>query len=246
MEKPVMIEMYLLADPSKRFYICDLDSGPFADPLEIYSSSAYDPHNVNDKGCFAYGGDIYPETLIESYSMGIFPWYPYREIFDVYWYCPKERYVIYPEKIHVGHSLRNLMNKHSYRLTVNEAFEEVMNHCRTVNKRHEHEDAWLGEDLIKSFITLKDKGYAKSVELWDGDTLIGGFYGFWKNGVFQGDSMFSLRPSASQIALVMLCRKGEIDGEKLKFIDTQYETETFKRLGGEYITYKSYRKSLEG
>lgn len=87
-------------------------------------------------------------------------------------------------------------------------------------------------------------GYAKSIEVWEGEELIGGFYGFFYKGVFEGDSMFSLKPSASQIGLINLCHNPFIDGEKIKLIDTQFETATFKRLGGEYITYEKYREIM--
>ena len=235
---------YFKFDPTKQFVVCDMDDDrDFLDPLDLFDESR-DPHKVNEEGLYAIGGEITPKTLFESYKWGIFPWYPYKSHGDVSWYCPENRFVIFPDKIHVSHSLRTLLNKGRYRVTYNKAFEEVIHNCRTVDERDEEDGAWLSDQVEKSFIQLHKMGYGKSVEVWEGDELIGGFYGFLYNGIFEGDSMFSFRPSASQIGLVELCRNPEIDGQKIKLIDTQFETPTFKRLGGEYITYEKYREIM--
>lgn len=244
MEK-LIISIFPLAEPMKSFLACDIDEGrDFVDPFELWQMEDYDPYGMNDLGCVAYGGNLEPGTLLKAYKWGIFPWYDFKSE-EKFWYCPSERYVIFPDKIHVGHSLRNLMNKTDYRLTINKAFEQVIRNCSIVNNRNEHEGAWLGEEIIEKFLEFNKWGYAKSVELWEKDHLVGGFYGVWINGVFQGDSMFSLRPSASQIALVKFCRVGEIDGKPVKFIDTQYKTQMFEHLGGQYISYKDFRNALE-
>lgn len=114
-----------------------------------------------------------------------------------------------------------------------------------VNNRDDSQYSWLGETIESLFIELYENGYAKSVEVWEGEELVGGFYGFWQNGIFQGESMFSLRPSASQIGLVLLCKNQKIEGNKIKIIDTQFETPTFQRLGAEYISYEKYREIME-
>lgn len=241
-----LIWAYPFSDPEKIFMICDLNEGrTFEDPLTLFSIPECDMHNVNEQGLYAIGGNIDIETLIKSYKWGIFPWFPYKESEEADWYCPRQRYVIFPEKIHVSHSLRNLLNKDKYFITINQAFRDVIHNCRMVDGRDDHEQAWLGEKIESLFIKLHELGYAKSVEVWEGENLVGGFYGFWYKGVFQGDSMFSLRPSASQIGLILLCRFGSIEARKIKFIDTQFETPTFKRLGGEYISYQQYRSLMD-
>lgn len=237
---------YALNEPEKTYLICNVDLGfTFADPLILFSHPFYDIHNANEKGFYATGGKLDVETLVKAYRWGIFPWYPYKEYSDIAWYCPRDRFVIFPETIHVGHSLRNLLNKNKYRITINQRFQEVIHNCRTVNERDDNDFAWLGGESERAYIKLYEEGYCKSIEVWEGDELAGGFYGVWMNGVFNGESMFSFKPSASQIGLVMLCRKGEIDGEKIKMIDTQFETPTFKHLGGKYISYQEYRKIMD-
>ena len=235
-----------LDDETKKFMVCDMwDDRDFLDPLIFFHQPGRDPYKVNSEGIFAIGGKITPEKLIESYKWGIFPWFAYRLNEEVYWYCPENRFVIFPDKFHIGHSLRNLLNKKRYHITINKAFEEVIHHCRKVNDRDENVGAWLSDEIETSFLELHKRGYAKSVEVWEVDELIGGFYGFFYKGVFEGDSMFSLKPSASQVGLAELCRNPYIDGIKIEIIDTQFESPTFKRLGGEYISYEKYRDIME-
>lgn len=241
-----LIYAYQLDDPDKKYIVCDLEGGnTFADPLTLFSMPDYDIHNINEQGLYAIGGELDIDSLVKSYSWGIFPWFPYKECEEAYWYCPRSRYVIFPEKIHVSHSLRTLLNKDKYFITINQAFREVIHNCRMVDGRDKHDQAWLGDTIERLFVELHERGYAKSVEVWEGNELVGGFYGFWHNRVFQGDSMFSLRPSASQIGLILLCRHQSIEAKKIKFIDTQFETPTFKRLGGEYISYQKYREIMD-
>lgn len=241
-----LINAYPPDNPTKEFLVCDVDEGRlFLDPLQMFSNFAHDPFKVNTEGLFAVGGEINPSTLLASYKWGIFPWYAYKIYNEVLWYCPEQRFVIFPEKIHIGHSMKSLLNKNKFQITINQAFEEVINNCRHVNHRDEHDCAWLNDSIEESFIQLHKMGYAKSVEVWENGTLIGGFYGFFYKGVFEGDSMFSLRPSASKIGLILLCKNPYIDGVKIKIIDTQFETPNFKHLGGEYISYQHYRDIMD-
>ena len=241
-----VVFIYTLSDPGKLFMVCNMDeSEDFMDPLILFSQPEYDIYNVNKEGLYAIGGNVSVDLLLKSYKWGIFPWFPFRDSENPQWYCPRQRFVIFPEKIHIGHSLRNLLNKNKYHITINREFRKVIHYCRKVNERDENEMAWLGDSIEKLFIELHELGYAKSVELWEEDNLVGGFYGFWNKGVFQGESMFSLRPSASQIALILFCRDNKVEGKKIKFIDTQFETPTFKKLGGEYISYEDYRDLLD-
>ena len=240
-----LICAYSLGEPDKTFIVCDLnDNRDFLDPLILFKQPLFDPHRMNKEGLYAIGGEITPQSLETAYKWGIFPWFAYKFCEEVYWYCPEERFVIFPEKFHASHSLRNLMNKKRYQITVNKAFEQVIHNCRHVNKRDDDESAWLSDEIENCFIELNKKGFAKSIEVWEGEELIGGFYGFFYKGMFEGDSMFSLKPSASQIGLLELCRNPYIDGVKIKLIDTQFETPTFKRLGGEYISYQKYREIM--
>ena len=242
----VLVKVYCEEDPEEHIIICDMDRGrDFAPPHLLFAHPEYVDSERNQHGLIAMGGRITIDMLLKSYRWGIFPWYDFREK-TPRWYCPRQRYVIFPERVHVSHSMRNLFNKNKYRVTIDEAFDRVIEECSRVSDRHLQPGAWLGEELIEKFKILNKLGVSKSVEVWEGDELVGGFYGFWHNGVLQGDSMFSLAPSASKYGLIWLCRHPFIDGEKIKFIDTQYETENFKSMGGEYISYEEYMKIKDG
>ncbi|MDO4462061.1 MAG: leucyl/phenylalanyl-tRNA--protein transferase [Bacteroidia bacterium] len=187
-------------------------------------------------GIIAIGGDLSPDRLLVAYTNGIFPWTDIKADMH-HWYCPMERFVIFPSEIHVSHSMRNLFNKGEYQVTIDVDFASVIRHCS--EPRIHEEGAWLGEEMIQSFTKLHEMGYAHSVEVWDKDEkLVGGLYGLWVNSCFIGESMFSLVPSGSKIALICLAWHMEKIGGK--FIDCQMETPHLKSMGGRYISYDEY------
>ena len=193
---------------------------------------------VNEQGLFAAGGDLSPERLKNAYSSGIFPWFPFRSKI-LQWYCPQDRFVIFPEKIHVSHSMRTLMNSGIYKCSVNEAFADVIYNCARAQDRDRGAYAWLGPQMMNAYVELHNLSLASSVEVWHDDVLVGGLYGVTVNGCFMGESMFSLQPSASKMALIHLART-----LKPKFIDCQFETPHLLSMGGEHITYSEYMKIL--
>jgi leucyl/phenylalanyl-tRNA--protein transferase len=134
--------------------------------------------------------------------------------------------------------MRNLMNKRKLRCTVNEAFADVISGCAATDGRIDEDNAWLGPELLDTWMQLHDEGMAKSVEVWDGDELVGGLYGFVCGRAFIGDSMFSLIPSASKLALIHLARHIQSQGGGI--IDCQLETPHLKSMGAEYISYEQY------
>lgn len=196
-----------------------------------------DPRYGNEDGFYAVGGEVTAEMLIKAYPMGIFPYFAFREE-PIIWWAPQKRFVIFSNEVHVSHSMRNLINKRRYRCTVNQAFPDVIAGCACTDQRIEEYNAWLGPDLIDTWMDLNEEGYAKSVEVWDGDILVGGLYGFVCGRVFIGDSMFSLVPSASKLALIHLARHMQIQGGGL--IDCQLETPHLKSMGARYISYEEY------
>ena len=196
-----------------------------------------DPHLGEDDGLFAVGGDLSVDRLLLAYSNGIFPWYSFRDQPQILWYCPMKRFVIFPDKIHISHSMRTLLNKDEYSVSINNDFDGVINNCSKL--RYNEEGAWLGKDMIKAYTELYRQGFAASVEVWDKEgKLVGGLYGVSIGPAFFGESMFSLVPSASKIALIFLAKYFQQCGGKL--IDCQFETPHLKSMGGEYISYDEY------
>lgn len=198
-----------------------------------------DPRLGEEDGLLAVGGDLSVERLLLAYSNGIFPWYSFRDG-EKLWYCPMRRFVIFPNEIHISHSMRTLLNKGKYTVSVSKAFEDVIQQCS--QQRIDEPGAWLGEEMIKAYTELHRLHFAESIEVWEGDKLVGGLYGVCIHGCFFGESMFSLVPSASKIALIALANFMLESGGK--FIDCQFETPHLKSMGGHFIDYEEYMEIM--
>ena len=199
-----------------------------------------DPRFGEEDGLFAVGGDLSVDRLLLAYNYGIFPWYSFRDYDEPHWYCPMKRFVIFPNEIHISHSMRTLIKKQRYKVTFNRDFEGVINNCSRL--RFEEDGAWLGEEMIKAYTELHRQNLAASVEVWDKDKLVGGLYGVTIGRVVIGESMFSLVPSASKLALISLAQALEKGGGRM--IDCQLETPHLKSMGGRYISYDEYLNIL--
>ena len=199
-----------------------------------------DPRLADEDGCLAVGGDLSIDRLLLAYQHGIFPWFSFRDNEEPVWYCPHERFVIFPDEIHISHSMRTLLNKKKYTFTLNEDFEGVIPNCSKL--RYEEEGAWLGEDIIKAYTELHRQGFAASVEVWEEERLVGGLYGVNIGSAFFGESMFSLVPSGSKLALIHLAKTmQELNGS---IIDCQLKTAHLESMGGRYISYEEYMKLI--
>lgn len=207
------------------------------------SLSFPDPRLADDDGCLAVGGDLSVDRLLLAYSNGIFPWYSFRINKEPVWFCPHQRFVIFPEEIHISHSMRTLMNKGLYNVTFNNDFEGVIHACSESQGRIKDRGAWLGSDIIRAYTELHRQGFAASVEVWDADNrLVGGLYGVCIGRSFFGESMFSLVPNGSKLALIHLAQLYARHGGRL--IDCQLETPHLRSMGGRYISYEEYMQII--
>ena len=201
-----------------------------------------DPHLGEDDGLVAVGGDLSVDRLLLAYSYGYFPWYSFRNHREPLWFCPLQRFVIFPSEIHVSHSMQQLLKKHELVPTFNQDFEGVIRGCATAQNRNQEDGAWLGPDIIEAYTELHRQGFAVSVEVWQGEQLVGGLYGVHLGKAFFGESMFSLVPSASKLALIHLARTFEALGGSL--IDCQFETPHLRSMGARYIPYEEYLRLI--
>lgn len=202
-----------------------------------------DPHLGEEDGLLAVGGDLSEERLLLAYSYGIFPWFSFRDWPYPAWHCPLQRFVIFPDEIHISHSMRTLMNKRVYKVTFNRDFDGVIEGCCKVDDRYHQKGAWLGEEMITAYRHLNRQGYASSVEVWDArGELVGGLYGVVMGPCFIGESMFSMVPNASKLALISLAQVMSRIGGKM--IDCQLETPHLKSMGGRFISYDEYLEIL--
>ena len=199
-----------------------------------------DPHLADDDGCLAVGGDLSADRLLLAYSNGIFPWFSFRDNDEPVWYCPHERFVIFPNEIHISHSMRTLLRKNRYQFSINRDFEGVIRNCSRL--RIEEKGAWLGDDMINAFTELHRQQFAASVEVWEDRRLVGGLYGVNIGNAFFGESMFSLVPNGSKLALIFLATTFAEMGGVL--IDCQLKTAHLESMGGRYISYDEYMQII--
>lgn len=194
---------------------------------------------ISPEGLIAVGGDLEPETLLEAYSKGIYPWpspgYP------LLWFCPPQRAILEFDRLHIPRSLERARRRAPYRITVNQAFPEVIRECARV-PRPGQDGTWITRQMIPAYIRLHELGHALSVEAWEGDALVGGIYGVDAGGPFAGESMFFRRPDASKLALLHLVDLLRARG--LEWLDIQMLTPHMERLGAREISREEFLELL--
>lgn len=190
------------------------------------------PSLAEEDGLLAVGGDLSTERLLLAYENGIFPWYSEGE--PVLWYSPHERFVLYPSRLRVSKSMRQVLRSGKFRITTNTCFNDVVEACSVI-KREGQDGTWITADMKAAYANLHAKGFAQSVEVWVDNVLVGGLYGVHAGKVFCGESMFSKASNASKAALIWLC---ETVGYQL--IDCQVYTEHLESLGAQMITREEY------
>lgn len=151
-------------------------------------------------GLLAMGGDLCVDRLLAAYSRGIFPWFGEGE--PILWWSPDPRCVFRTDTPRVNRSLRRQLAGKAWRVSIDHAFEQVIRGCAL--PRHEHDGTWLLPQMIDAYVQLHRLGHAHSVEVWDGDRLIGGIYGVAIGKLFCGESMFSVESGGSKVALIAL------------------------------------------
>lgn len=186
----------------------------------------------------AVGGDIKLERILLGYSMGIFPWYNDPE--EKLWWCPEERCLFRTDQVHVSHSMRNVLNKGIYRVTYDTCFRAVMEGCRSGDREGE---TWILDEIVDAYCDLHEQGLCHSVEVWEGDELVGGLYGGSLGRMFFGESMFSKRPNASKTGLIHLARR--LNEKGWTYIDCQVFTEHLGSLGGFKMPRPEFLKLLD-
>ena len=191
------------------------------------------------QGLICIGGDLTPSTLLNAYQHGLFPWF--NEDDPICWWSPEPRCIIYPQHFRPSKSLLRNMKKLNYRITVNQAFSDVIQHCAL--PRSYADETWISEDIIQGYTQLFEAGFAYSVEVWQEQQLVGGLYGVnIGHGCF-GESMFSHATDVSKMAFYTLMLIGQ--HEQLPWIDCQLENDHLLSLGAEVISRKEYLKSLQ-
>lgn len=197
--------------------------------------------NVNEateEGLLAFGGDLSVDRLLLAYKSGIFPWFDDDKL--LLWWSPNPRFVLYPEKLKVSKSMKQVLRNKDYKVTVNTAFREVITECSKV-KRQGQTGTWITKNMIDAYVKLNELGFAKSVEVWRDNHLVGGLYGIdLSNGVFCGESMFTKESNASKVGFITF-----IQNTNYKLIDCQVYTNHLESLGAEEISRDDFMKYLK-
>lgn len=183
--------------------------------------------------------DLNPELLLAAYSQGAFPMSD--EHGTIHWYRPDPRAILPIERLHISRSLQRLLRRNLFDVYINRDFEGVMRACAAPAPGRE--ETWINEEMVRAYVSLHGLGFAHSVEVYDGDLLVGGLYGVAVRGLFAGESMFSLTPSASKIALVHLAER--LRQRNFVVLDVQYLTPHLISMGAIEISAQAYEGRLQ-
>lgn len=183
---------------------------------------------------------VTPELLLCAYASGVFPMANDRYDPTVHWIEPKRRGILPLDAFHQPRSLRKTLRRRRFETRADTAFAEVIEAC--AEPRPERPRTWLNDELIDLYCTLHRLGYAHSVEALEDGRLVGGLYGVSLGAAFFGESMFSLEPDASKVALVDLVGRLRAGGYRL--LDTQFVTDHLRRFGAIEISRQRYREEL--
>ncbi len=197
------------------------------------------PEHADDSGLLAVGGDLRVERLLLGYSVGIFPWY--SEGTPILWHSPDPRMVMAPGDLHVSRTLRKVIARQTYRVTFDQAFEQVIDACAEA-PREGQDGTWITDEMRDAYVELHRRGYAHSAEAWKDDVLVGGLYGVSLGRIFFGESMFARAPDASKVAFVTLIRW--LESWDVELVDCQVHTDHLERLGATEWPRKNFLRAL--
>ncbi|MBJ3784277.1 leucyl/phenylalanyl-tRNA--protein transferase [Devosia sediminis] len=184
--------------------------------------------------------ELTPELIVRAYRAGIFPMAEDATDTDIFWVSPDMRGIIPLDGFHASKSLRKTMRKSGWDIRVDTDWDGVIEGCATVGE--DRDTTWINATIRSVYGELFARGVAHTVEVWDGDDLIGGLYGLAIGAAFFGESMFHRRTDASKMAMAHLVDRLNAGGFEL--LDTQFLTEHLASLGGIEITRADYEDRL--
>jgi leucyl/phenylalanyl-tRNA--protein transferase len=170
-----------------------------------------------------------PNLLVQAYARGLFPMAESRESGEIYWVDPELRGVIPLHGFHLPRRLKRTVRQDRFRVTVDQAFADVIDACSQLDFARGRFDSWINDEIVQAYRELHRLGLAHSVECWDGERLAGGLYGVSLRAAFFGESMFSRETDASKVALVHLVARLRRGGYLL--LDSQFVNDHLKQFG---------------
>jgi leucyl/phenylalanyl-tRNA--protein transferase len=196
-----------------------------------------DPRLADAQGMVALGGDLSVERLLLAYRSGIFPW----TVSPISWWSPDPRAILELDGLHISESLKKILRKNAFQVTIDRAFPQVIQQCAARTPRRG--ETWITREFIDAYTQLHERGHAHSVECWLNGELVGGIYGVAVGGLFAGESMFHRVSNASKVALCHLVE--HLRKKDFALLDIQMLTPVTKQMGGITIPREEYLKRLE-
>ncbi|MGF1501615.1 MAG: leucyl/phenylalanyl-tRNA--protein transferase [Paracoccaceae bacterium] len=181
--------------------------------------------------------ELTPALVLRAYAAGVFPMADSAESDEIFWVDPRRRGILPIHEFHLARSLKKRLLRGGFRVTTDTAFEAVLDGCA------DREETWINPTIFNLYLSLHRNGFAHSVEVWEGDLLVGGLYGVRLQSAFFGESMFSRVPDGSKIALAYLIARLKYGGFTL--LDTQFTTPHLERMGAHTVPRARYHALLE-
>lgn len=180
--------------------------------------------------------DLDPDLVLRAYAMGVFPMADHRMASSVYWVEPKLRGILPLDGFHLSRSLRKTIARERFRVTVDTEFDRVVQLC--AESALDRPDTWINGPIERVFSELHRRGFAHSIECWDGDRLAGGLYGLALGRAFFGESMVTRVRDASKVAFAHLVARLKAGGFTL--LDCQFQTGHLATLGAVEVPRDDY------
>jgi leucyl/phenylalanyl-tRNA---protein transferase len=192
------------------------------------------PEHAEPDGLLAVGGDLSVERLLLAYRSGIFPWFEGQEPL---WYSPDPRFVLFPEKLKISKSMKQMLKRQDLSFSIDQHFSSVIRACQQISRQGQ-DGTWITEEMLQAYQELHRLGYAHSAECLREGKLIGGLYGVRIGNFFFGESMFHHESNASKYAFINYVQ--QLQQEGVVMIDCQVYTEHLESLGAEHIPRKLF------
>ncbi|MGY5849092.1 leucyl/phenylalanyl-tRNA--protein transferase [Salegentibacter sp. F14] len=198
--------------------------------------------HADEHGLLAVGGDLNVQSLIAAYDQGIFPWYDASQ--PVLWWSPDPRMVLFPHRLKISKSMKQVLRKEIFEVSFNKDFTGVLENCANI-KRPGQVGTWITDEIKAQYQKLHELDIAQSVEVWKDGKLVGGLYGIYlrDKNVFCGESMFSKMSNASKFGFIKFVEK--LRTEDVRLIDCQIYTDHLASLGAEEIPRKTFLNFLK-
>lgn len=184
--------------------------------------------------------EITPELIVRAYRAGIFPMAEDAADEDLFWVSPEWRGIMPIQGFHASKSLRKAMRKSGWTIKVDTDWDGIIEGCASVGK--DRSTTWINATIRSVYGELFERGVAHTVEVWEGEALVGGLYGLAIGGAFFGESMFHRRTDASKMAMAHLVDR--LDAGGFELLDTQFITPHLASLGGIEIPRAEYEERL--